>query len=281
MAAQLKRRMEQGFKFLKMDIGVNLVADIPGAVNAPPEMLKTTTVMHTFTGIQLTTKGIDKLVEYVGTIREQVGYELPLASDHFGHLNLESCIRVGRALDPFTLAWYEDMIPWQFTEQYVRLSQSVTTPICTGEDIYLKEGFQPLVDARGVAVIHPDIMTSGGLLETKKIGDYAQEHGVAMAMHMAGSPVAALASVHCAAATENFLALENHSADLLWWSSLVNGLPTPIVQEGYIQVPETPGLGFSDMNLDVCREHLHPNDPEIFAPTAMWDNERSHDRLWS
>ena len=71
-----------------------------------------------------------------------IGYELPLAADHFGHLNLESCIRLGRALDPFTLAWYEDMIPWQFADQYLRLAEAVTTPICTGEDIYLKEGFR-------------------------------------------------------------------------------------------------------------------------------------------
>src|SRR5690606_36748665 len=178
MAAQLKRRMDQGFKFLKMDVGIDLVSQIPGAINAPPEMLETRNVMHPFTGIQLTTKGIDALVEYVGTIRDQVGYELPLAADHFGHLNVESCIRLGRELDQFTLAWYEDMIPWQFTDQYVRLSQSVTTPICTGEDIYLKEGFKPLVENRAVAVVHPDIMTSGGIMETKKIGDYAQEHGI-------------------------------------------------------------------------------------------------------
>jgi L-alanine-DL-glutamate epimerase-like enolase superfamily enzyme len=281
MTAQLKRRMEQGFQFLKMDIGVNLVAHIPGTVNAPPGMLDTNEIMHPFTGIQLTTKGIDALVEYVGTIRDQIGYAFPLASDHFGHLNLESCIRVGRALDPFTLAWYEDMIPWQFTNQYVRLAQSVTTPICTGEDIYLKEDFQPLIDQRGVAVVHPDIMTSGGLLETKKIGDYAQERGVAMALHMAGSPVTALASVHVSAATENFLALENHSADLPWWSNLVEGISDPIVRDGYIQVPETPGLGFTNLNLDVCREHLHPDDPSIFASTEFWDTERSHDRLWS
>jgi L-alanine-DL-glutamate epimerase-like enolase superfamily enzyme len=282
MVEQLKRRMGQGYQLLKMDIGLNLVRDAPGAINAPPGMIDTETVMHPFTGIQLTTKGIDYLVNYVGTIREQIGYEFPLASDHFGHLNLESCIRLGRALDPFTLAWYEDMIPWQFTDQFVRLTQSVTTPICTGEDIYLKEGFMPLIDQRGVAVIHPDIMTSGGLLETKKIGDYAQEHGVAMAVHMAGSPVTALASVHCVAATENFLALENHSADLPFWDDLVVGFPGgKIVQNGSITVPETPGLGFSDLNLDVCREHLHPDDPEIFAPTDFWDSERSHDRLWS
>ncbi len=196
--------MGQGFQFLKMDIGINLVADIPGTINAPPDMMARWDIMHPFTGIQLTTKGIDHIVNYVGAIRDEIGYELPIAADHFGHLNLESCIRLGRALDQFTLAWYEDMIPWQFTDQWLRLAQSVTTPVCTGEDIYLKEGFRELVEQRAVGVIHPDIMTSGGIMETKKIGDYAQDHGVAMAMHMAGTPVAALASVHAAAATAEF-----------------------------------------------------------------------------
>lgn len=111
MGQALKRRMDQGFKFLKMDVGLSLLLDVPGAVNAPPGMLDTRHIMHPFTGIQITNKGVDKLVEYVGTIRDIIGYEIPLAADHFGHINLESCIRVGQALDQFTLAWYEDMIP--------------------------------------------------------------------------------------------------------------------------------------------------------------------------
>jgi len=281
MGKLLKRRMEQGFKFPKMDVGIDLLEGVHGAISAPPGMLETTDVMHPLTGIQITSTGIDKLVEYVGTVRDIVGYEVPLAADHFGHINLESCIRVGRALDQFTLAWYEDMIPWQFADQYVRLSQAVATPICTGEDIYLKDGFKDLIEPRAVSVIHPDLATSGGILETKRIGNYAQEYGIAMAMHMAGSPVAALASVHCAAATDNFLVLENHSVDFPRWNDLVEGLPRPLICDGYIDVPETPGLGFTDVCLDVFREHCDPNDPLCFEPTDLWDRERSHDRLWS
>jgi L-alanine-DL-glutamate epimerase-like enolase superfamily enzyme len=281
MAARLRRRLDQGYRFLKMDVGIDLVQAVPGAINAPPGALERSDVMHPFTGIQLTTAGIDGLVEYVGRIREAVGHALPLAADHFGHLNLESCIRLGRALDPFTLAWYEDMIPWQFTDQYVRLSEAVTTPVCTGEDIYLRDGFRDLVERRAVGVVHPDIMTAGGILETKRIGDYAGEHGIAMALHMAGSPVAALASVHAAAATEHFLALENHSADIPAWSSLVRGLPAPLVQDGGIAVPETPGLGFTDLDRDACEPFLDPRDPAWFAPTPEWDRERANDRLWS
>jgi L-alanine-DL-glutamate epimerase-like enolase superfamily enzyme len=281
MGRNLKERMDKGYRFLKMDVGIGLLRGTPGTLSAPPEMLQSRNVMHPFTGIRITDKGIDVLCKYVGAVREEIGYEIPLAADHFGHLGLESCIRLGKALDPFSLAWYEDMVPWQFTEQYVRLSQAVDTPLCTGEDIYLKEGFAPLFAARAIAIAHPDLASSGGILETKRIGDLAQEHGIAMAMHMAGSPVAALASVHCAAATENFLVLENHSVDVPAWDDIVVGLPKPLVRDGYIDVPETPGLGFAGLNETVVRDHLDPRDPGYFAPTAMWDAEHSHDRLWS
>ena len=119
--------------------------------------------------------------------------------------------------------------------------------------------FLPLFERRAIAVVHPDLASSGGILETKKIGDLAQEHGIAMALHMAMSPIAALASVHCAAATENFMVLENHSVDdLEGWSALVTGLPVPLIEDGHIAVPEAPGLGFSDLNEDVLREFADP-----------------------
>jgi L-alanine-DL-glutamate epimerase-like enolase superfamily enzyme len=281
MGRYLRQRIEKGFRFLKMDVGIGLLRGVPDGLSAPPGMLESRNVMHPFTGIQLTTKGIDVLCEYVGTVRDEIGYGIPLAVDHFGHLGLESCIRLGKALDPFGLAWYEDMIPWQLTEQYARLSRAVDTPLCTGEDIYLKEGFAPLFAARAISIAHPDLASSGGILETKKIGDLAQEHGIAMAMHMAGSPIAALASVHCAAATENFLVLENHSVDVPAWDDLIVGLAKPLIQNGYIDVPETPGLGFADLDEAVVREHLDPRDPGYFEPTEAWNEEQSHDRLWS
>ena len=281
MGHRLKARMDMGFKFLKMDVGIGLLQGIPGAHFAPPDMIESRTVMHPFTGIQITDKGIGILVDYVAAVRDVVGYEIPLAVDHFGHIGIESCIRLGKALDKFTLAWYEDMVPWQYTDQWRRLSLAVDTPTCTGEDTYLKEGFMPLLQERAVSVIHPDLATSGGILETKKIGDLAQDYGVAMAMHMAASPICALANVHCAAATENFLVLENHSVDLPWWSDLVTGLPSPLIQDGFIQVPETPGLGFADINEELMREHIDPARPLFFEPTDAWTTEKSHDRLWS
>jgi L-alanine-DL-glutamate epimerase-like enolase superfamily enzyme len=101
-----------------------------------------------------------------------------------------------------------------------------------------------------------------------------------MALHMAGTPISTMASVHCAAATENFIALENHAVDTAWWNTLVTGLPNPIIQEGYIKVPETPGLGV-DLDEEAIREHLDPDRPVYFDSTEQWNESKTNDRLWS
>ena len=280
MGRRLKERMDRGFTFLKMDVGIGLLRDIPGTLSAPSGMLDSVNVMHPFTGIRLTDKGIGLLSDYVAGVRDIVGYEIPLAADHFGHIGVEDCIRLGKALDRYNLAWYEDMVPWQFPDQYRRLRDACDTPICTGEDIYLREGFMDLFEQQAISVCHPDLATSGGILETKKIGDTAQEHGISMALHMSALPIAQMASVHCAAATENFIALEHHHVDVPWWDDLVTGLPDPVIQDGFILVPDTPGLGV-ELNEEAIREHISEQDPGYLEPTDDWNDVRAHDRLWS
>ena len=81
-------------------------------------------------------------------------------------------------MEKYNLAWLEDMVPWQYTDLMKQITDAIDVPILTGEDIYLKEDFIKLIDMGAVDVIHPDLATSGGILETKKIGDYAMEHGV-------------------------------------------------------------------------------------------------------
>jgi L-alanine-DL-glutamate epimerase-like enolase superfamily enzyme len=281
MGERLLERKRRGFTMLKMDVGISLLWDVPGTLIAPPGAREDVTTMHPFTGIQVTPKGVEYLASYVDTVRSIVGYDVAIAADHFGHIALDSCIRIGRALEPFTLAWIEDLIPWQFTDQWRQLTEAVAVPTCTGEDIYLTEGFKPLLDAGAIRVVHPDPATSGGIAETKRLGDYAQERGIAMALHLAATPIATMACVHLAAATENFLALEHHAADVPFWSELVTGLPRPLIQDGVITVPDTPGLGFGEINEDLFRQQLDPRDPVFFAESSHWDGEFSHDRLWS
>lgn len=284
-ARQLQQRMGEGFTFLKMDftrasLRDNVLETIVGPPTFPPHLTirDVLNTQHMFTGIEISDTHIRKMAEYVGEVRRLIGMEIPLAIDHFGHVGINSCIRLGRALEAYNIAWLEDLIPWQHTDLWKRITDAVHLPTCTGEDIYLKEGFVELCRRHAVDVIHPDLATSGGILETKKIGDMAQEYGVPMAMHFAGTPVSCMANVHCAAATENFLVLENHSVDVPWWNDLVQGTDRPLIQNGYIRVPDAPGLGIT-LNDEVVQQHLA--EPGYFEPTPEWDNERSSDRLWS
>ena len=278
----LKERMNIGITFLKQDFGIGLLRDVPGALSRPAgtSISGGDRVMHPFTGIEITEKGIEWLSDWVGKIREVIGMEIPLSTDHYGHISVNSCIKLARAMEKWNLAWMEDMVPWQFGELTKQIRDSTTTPILTGEDIYLKEPFIKLIDMGAVDMIHPDLASSGGLIETKKIGDYAMEHGVAMAMHFAGSPISFMANVHCAAATENFVALEHHSIDVPWWESLVRTTGGhALVEKGFAVVPDSPGLGV-ELNEEVVKQHLRPKSG-LFEPTPQWDDIRSNDRQWS
>lgn len=288
-AERMKRRMEQGFTFLKMDFGVGLIKDITGALigekfwsgqsewdASKPGNLSNT--KHPFTSIQITDLGLEKLTDYVRQVREIVGYEIPLAADHFGHFDTNTAIRLGNALEKYQLAWLEDMVPWFYTEKWKEISHAINTPTLTGEDIFGKEAFIELIDNHAVDMIQPDLATAGGILETKKIGDYAEEKGVPMAMHFAGTPVSFMANVHCAAATQNFIALEHHDVDTPYWEDYVTG-KKPLSDKGFASVTDAPGLGI-DLNEEVVKAHLKPGE-KLFAPTEEWNNRNSWDRQWS
>ena len=291
MGNALLGRMDRGFEFLKMDIGLWIASEFEGGVINKHVAAESATLMHPFTGIQVTDYGISKMQEYVGAVRDVIGYEIPLASDHFGHMGVENAIRIGKALDQFTLAWYEDMIPWQFVDQWQALKAGVDTPVCTGEDIYALEGFKPLIDARAISVAHPDLATSGGILETKRIADYCRDAGIGVALHQAGSPVVAMANAHAAMTMENFIALEMHSVDNPWWNDLVTliGQDGPMIKDGYVQVTDAPGLGL-ELNEEAIKEHLAQGGqkrdydaypPGAFEDTLEWDGLDAHDRVWS
>jgi L-alanine-DL-glutamate epimerase-like enolase superfamily enzyme len=280
-ARRMKARAEQGFTFLKMDIGIQLLRRTPGALNLPAnfDWGSYSGTEHPFTRIQITDLGLEKLSAHVAAVREAIGYGLPLAADHFGHIDVNSCIRLGRAFERYQLAWLEDLVPWKFTDLLRQITEAVNLPTLTGEDIYLKEEFIKLIDTHAVDLIHPDLATAGGILETKKIGDYAEEHGVPMALHFAGTPVSFMANLHCAAATQNFVVLEHHGVDVPWWEDLVSGPDKPLAKEGFARVPDRPGLGV-ELNEEVVKAHLAPG-AAYFAPTPEWDQDRTHDRLWS
>ncbi len=252
---RMLKRKQMGYTFFKMDLYTRLVADRPGAVHQSGAA---------------TEKGLKYMCEYIAAVRDAIGWEAPLGADHFGNISVKDSIRYARAFEPYQLAWAEDFIDWKNWRGFKEISDATTTPILTGENTFgLEEGFQDMIDHHAVDIIQPDPETSGALLETKRIADYADLHGIPTVLHFAGSPVGCMASVHLACTLRNFIVMENHAVDMPWWGDLVTGVPKPIVQDGHIQVPAKPGLGV-ELNEPVVREHLRY--PGYFEPTPMYDD---------
>lgn len=263
-AEKLVGRKKTGFTFFKMDLGTSLVRDKPGAVDD--------------FGIA-TEKGLKYLCEYIQAVRDGIGWNAPLAADHFGMLGVNDSIRYAKAFEPYQLAWAEDMLQdifhgrgeadlWDW-RGYKEIKDATTTPIAMGEGLFgLEEGFRPFIENRAVDIIHPDPGTSGAIRETKRISDYASLFGIKTAIHFAGSPVGCMAAVHMIATIRDFIAMENHAVDIPWWGDLVTGMPKPVIQNGYIPVPNGPGLGV-ELNEEVCKQHLRV--PGYFEPTPQFD----------
>ncbi len=306
MGKALKARMEQGFTYLKMDLGIELLYDVEGALNAPVGMLEEMqkysmkaichqsgsidkslmfgknydifTIPHYATGIHVTEKGLDYLEDYVRQVREVIGYEVPLAIDHFGHVAIEDAIRFAKRLEKYNIAWMEDLAPWHQYNHLQKFAQNSCVPLCTGEDIYLADNFQGVLDA-GVNVVHPDLLTIGGIAEMMKLGGMCEKNGTALAIHMAESPIAFMAAVHTAAALKNVLAVEFHSVDHPEWYELVN--PAIKLENGFMTVPNTPGLGIESLNEELIAKFKKADAEEPWSDTSAWDNEWANDREWS
>ena len=279
MVNHLKERTAQGFRFLKMDLGVAGLAG-QGNVVRPPAMTATglrgmPRSPHQFSGGQITDKGLRAIEDYCAAVREGIGWSIPIATDHYGSFNVENIIKLAQTVDKFNLAWLEDTVPWQFADDLLRIKNSCKTPILTGEDIYLADGFKELFEKRAISIAHPDPAECGGILESKKIADLAAQYGIATCFHNHNNPTTLFASVHAAAASEQFMALEFHNGDHTEeFFSVVTGVPKPIINNGFVAVPDGPGLGF-DYDLEALKKWVR--QPGFFEPTKEWDNERSFD----
>lgn len=252
-------------KNLKIDLRQWLIRDKPGALDNRRIP---------------TDNGIAYWGEYVEAIREAIGPDIVMGADHFGPMTVESGIKLGEymAQPHRNLAYIEDVINYR-ARNSVNLNRLITegspTPTLNGEDIFGYEGFRPFIEANAVDLIHPDMETSGGLRETKKIADYAYLYGIKTMFHHAGSPVGALASVHCACTVRDLVSMENHAMDIPWWEDLVTGIEKPIIHDGGITVPQTPGLGIELEDETVkkyLREPKYLYKSGYFEPTPEFDN---------
>jgi galactonate dehydratase len=202
------------------------------------------------------------MVAKATAVREAVGPEIDVAMDLHGRYDTGSAIRIAKALEGLDLLWLEEPVPPENIDAMREVKASTSTPICAGENLYLRWGFKDLLEKQAVDIIMPDLPKCCGLSEGKKIANMAEVYYIPLAPHNVCGPLGTIASCHCCAAVPNFLVLEWHWMERPHWHDLVLADP-PLIQDGYITLNDRPGLGW-DLNEEAAEKHLRPGT-RLFA----------------
>ena len=193
------------------------------------------------------------IIAAVAAIRDAVGADVDVAIDLHARYNLADALRIAYEVEPFKLMWLEDPMPPGNMEALAELTAKARVPICTGESLVGREAFRDIITRQAADILQPDTPHACGMRDLKKIADLADLYLVSLAPHNMTSPIGTLAAVHACAAMPNFLALEFHCQPIEWWDDCVV-TNEPLIQAGYIAVPEAPGLGFVP-NEEVLQAH--------------------------
>ncbi len=208
---------------------------------------------------------IEHMVAKVAFTRENYPKNFDLAVDMHARYDATTGKRVAKELEPFKLMWLEEPVPPENIDAMREVRASTSTPICCGENLYMRWGFRELLEKRAADIIMPDFQKCGGLLEARKIADMAHTYYVPVAPHGVTSPIGMMATAHVCSVIPNFLVQEWHWVDSrdLWRNWVKEG---EIIQKGFIPLSDRPGLGV-EMNEETARKAQVPGTP-WFEPTV-------------
>lgn len=205
----------------------------------------------------LTTSDISHIVKIMESVREELGPDADFAVEMHWRYDVRDAIQLAKALEHVNPMWIEDPAPPENPETMALVRRASPVPVCTGENLYGFAGFEKLIELQGCDGVHIDIPKSGGLLEAKRISDFASSYGIWTAAHNPASPVGTIASAHAASAMRNFRVHELANW-IDWWPDLVTH-DGPIWESGYLTIQDKPGYGI-EINPDVAKAHLAPGE---------------------
>ncbi len=220
----------------------------------------------------LTEKGLKHVIACVEAMKDVLGDRVGLALDCGPGWTVPDAIRFARAVEPLNITWLEDLITGDYTpyvdaDVFRDVTQSTSTPIHTGEQIYLRQNFKNLIESHAINIVGPDPCDVGGIAELKWIAEYADLHGILMAPHGTGDGLFGLAALVqvCATLPHNFIAFEYPIGDPRWWHEIVEGLPEPLVENGFMEVDAwtRPGMGL-EFKIEAAQARLRPEDADFF-----------------
>jgi galactonate dehydratase len=198
----------------------------------------------------------ERMVELVAMVTTAAGKDCAVAADVHTRLDVSSAIRLAKDLEQFHLLWLEEPVPPENIAAMREVKRATSTPICAGENLYLRQGFRDLIEQQAVDIIMPDIPKCGGLSECRKIANLAEIYYMPFAPHNVSSPIGTMASAHVCASVPNFLVLEFHWLHRDYWSTII-AEKQDIIKDGYIALSGRPGIGL-ELDENVARQYQYP-----------------------
>ncbi len=198
----------------------------------------------------------DRMVGLIERVYEAAGDDIAMAVDVHTRLDVPSAIRLARDCERFHLLWLEEPVPPENIDAMREVTQASSTPICAGENLYLRHGFRELIEKQAVNAIMPDIPKCGGLSECRKIANLAELYYIPFAPHNVASPIGTMASAQVCATVPNFLILEFHWLHREYWTTITQD-KKDIIKDGYIEMSDRPGIGL-ELNEEVAKAHQWP-----------------------
>jgi galactonate dehydratase len=204
---------------------------------------------------------IDRMYNAIAAVREAVGPNIDICVDMHGRYDAVTGLKMAKMYESLDLMWLEEPVPADNPEIYKKISQETSTPICTGENIYLAYGFTRLLSESAVDIIMPDLQKAGGLGEGQRIANLANLYYVPFSPHMVASFLGAMASCHVCASVPNFQILEWQiymDTDQLWKDIVT--YDGPRVENSFITLSEKPGIGV-EINEEGMKKYAQPGIP--------------------
>lgn len=185
---------------------------------------------------------VDFLDENLASIRKAIGKDKVLCIDSHGQPVPSEAIKLLQVAAKHDVYFYEEPIPPENSAVYKRIrDNSSQVPIAAGERLFSRFEFREIVENQLVDFVQPDICHCGGITEIRKIASMVEPYHIKFAPHNPNGPVAAAASMHVSAVTQNFDILEFAAQSVYARADIFNISLKP--ENGYFSLPEGPGLG--------------------------------------
>ncbi len=204
----------------------------------------------------------DLSIDIVRAVRDAVGSSVDLLIEGHCRFNVATAVEVAQRLEPMRPAWFEEPVAHTNIAAMVEVARRSPVPIATGESFSTKQQFAELLKHEAISILQPEPLNLGGLFATRKIADMVDAHYGMIAPHSAQGPVCSAACVQLNASLPNFFIHEIFDEFNEPWEKEIVIHPVEVVN-GYIEIPERPGLGV-DLNLEEIARH--PYRQENYLP---------------